>query len=233
MAPLCPGSVSEGDRGLGGAGRNGPLDRRAGTGGGRTRGLLRAQYVRRRIDTIRTLCAGVGPESRARQPRPSFDWRGRLERRNERCRPGGARRKRVAGLVSTCELERALRDRRPAGAGDEERARQAIRSVATRSVRHEDRMLLLLSPPFDETSPDPGYIQGYPPGIRENGGQSHTPRPGSTARAWSRSWDSESAAPPSIWYCQLDEWRVQLKQGVGRDCSGSSGGTPFFEGAGT
>ena len=32
-------------------------------------------------------------------------------------------------------------------------------------------MLLLLSPPFDETQPDPGYIQGYPPGIRENGGQ--------------------------------------------------------------
>ena len=57
------------------------------------------------------------------------------------------------------------------GAGDEERARRAMDSVASRLVRHDDRLLLLLSPPFDQTEPDPGYIQGYPPGIRENGGQ--------------------------------------------------------------
>jgi cyclic beta-1,2-glucan synthetase len=37
--------------------------------------------------------------------------------------------------------------------------------------RREDRLLLLLAPPFDRTSLDPGYIKGYPPGIRENGGQ--------------------------------------------------------------
>jgi cyclic beta-1,2-glucan synthetase len=57
------------------------------------------------------------------------------------------------------------------GAGDVGRARQAMDSVARRLVRQEDRLLLLLSPPFDETPLDPGYIKGYLPGIRENGGQ--------------------------------------------------------------
>jgi cyclic beta-1,2-glucan synthetase len=58
-----------------------------------------------------------------------------------------------------------------AGAADGERARQAMESVEQRLLRREDRLLLLLSPPFDRTRPDPGYIKGYPPGIRENGGQ--------------------------------------------------------------
>ena len=35
----------------------------------------------------------------------------------------------------------------------------------------EDRLLLLFAPPFDQTELDPGYIKGYLPGIRENGGQ--------------------------------------------------------------
>ena len=38
-------------------------------------------------------------------------------------------------------------------------------------VREADRLVLLLSPPFDSTLHDPGYIRAYPPGIRENGGQ--------------------------------------------------------------
>jgi cyclic beta-1,2-glucan synthetase len=57
------------------------------------------------------------------------------------------------------------------GAGDEDRATEAMASVADRLVRPEDRLLLLFTPPFDETPHDPGYIKGYPPGIRENGGQ--------------------------------------------------------------
>jgi cyclic beta-1,2-glucan synthetase len=57
------------------------------------------------------------------------------------------------------------------GAGNRERARQAMESVERHLVRREDRLLLLLSPPFDRTPLDPGYIKGYPPGIRENGGQ--------------------------------------------------------------
>ena len=38
-------------------------------------------------------------------------------------------------------------------------------------IRHDDKIAPLLTPPFDRTSHDPGYIKGYPPGIRENGGQ--------------------------------------------------------------
>ena len=38
-------------------------------------------------------------------------------------------------------------------------------------VRTEDALALLFAPPFDQTSQDPGYIKGYLPGIRENGGQ--------------------------------------------------------------
>ncbi|HEV8374671.1 MAG TPA: hypothetical protein VGR38_00385, partial [Candidatus Polarisedimenticolia bacterium] len=57
------------------------------------------------------------------------------------------------------------------GIGDRARARQAMESVERHLLRRDDRLLLLLSPPFDRTPLDPGYIKGYPPGIRENGGQ--------------------------------------------------------------
>jgi cyclic beta-1,2-glucan synthetase len=57
------------------------------------------------------------------------------------------------------------------GAADPVRAASAMAAVAERLVRHEDGLVLLFTPPFDQTSPDPGYIKGYPPGIRENGGQ--------------------------------------------------------------
>jgi len=57
------------------------------------------------------------------------------------------------------------------GAGDGRRARQAMQSVERLLLRRDDRLLPLLVPPFDRTPLDPGYIKGYPPGIRENGGQ--------------------------------------------------------------
>jgi len=57
------------------------------------------------------------------------------------------------------------------GAADRNRAVQAMEAVARRLVRQDDRLILLFTPPFDKTEHDPGYIKGYPPGIRENGGQ--------------------------------------------------------------
>lgn len=57
------------------------------------------------------------------------------------------------------------------GGGDPERVDQAMQSVRERLIREEDGLLLLFTPPFDDTPKDPGYIKGYPPGIRENGGQ--------------------------------------------------------------
>jgi cyclic beta-1,2-glucan synthetase len=57
------------------------------------------------------------------------------------------------------------------GAADPERAARAMASLDRHLVRRDDGLVLLLTPPFDRTVPDPGYIQAYPPGIRENGGQ--------------------------------------------------------------
>jgi cyclic beta-1,2-glucan synthetase len=57
------------------------------------------------------------------------------------------------------------------GGGDPQRATRAMQSVSERLVRYEQRLVLLFTPPFDKTLRDPGYIKGYPPGVRENGGQ--------------------------------------------------------------
>ena len=57
------------------------------------------------------------------------------------------------------------------GAADRVRGRRAMAAVDQHLVRRRDRLVLLLTPPFDATALDPGYIKGYPPGVRENGGQ--------------------------------------------------------------
>jgi cyclic beta-1,2-glucan synthetase len=57
------------------------------------------------------------------------------------------------------------------GGGDPERAREAMREVWERLVRTDDGLILLFTPPFDKGKLQPGYIKGYVPGIRENGGQ--------------------------------------------------------------
>ena len=57
------------------------------------------------------------------------------------------------------------------GAGEPERARLAMDSLDRRLVRRESALVLLLDPPFDRSGLDPGYIKGYVPGVRENGGQ--------------------------------------------------------------
>jgi cyclic beta-1,2-glucan synthetase len=57
------------------------------------------------------------------------------------------------------------------GVADRDRAREAVHEADERLVRDQERLVLLLTPPFDKTTHDPGYIRAYPPGIRENGGQ--------------------------------------------------------------
>jgi cyclic beta-1,2-glucan synthetase len=56
-------------------------------------------------------------------------------------------------------------------AGDPERAQQAMQAVNQYLVRPHDGVVALFTEPFDQTAHDPGYIKGYPPGLRENGGQ--------------------------------------------------------------
>ncbi|MGA9163370.1 MAG: glucoamylase family protein [Thiobacillus sp.] len=55
--------------------------------------------------------------------------------------------------------------------GDPMRARQAMASVDQRLVRRDAQLIQLLDPPFDTSDLEPGYIKGYVPGVRENGGQ--------------------------------------------------------------
>ena len=57
------------------------------------------------------------------------------------------------------------------GAGDEARRTQALNSAREHLVCPTEGYIMLLTPPFDKTRHDPGYIKGYPPGVRENGGQ--------------------------------------------------------------
>ncbi len=57
------------------------------------------------------------------------------------------------------------------GVADPARAVQAMAAVDARLVDRKDRVAMLFTPPFDRARQDPGYIKGYPPGIRENGGQ--------------------------------------------------------------
>jgi cyclic beta-1,2-glucan synthetase len=57
------------------------------------------------------------------------------------------------------------------GAGDDGRSRLAMDALDRRLVRRDHGLIQLLDPPFDTSSLDPGYIKGYVPGVRENGGQ--------------------------------------------------------------
>ena len=57
------------------------------------------------------------------------------------------------------------------GAADPSRAATAMAAVNEHLVRRDEGLVLLFTPPFDRTPLEPGYIKGYPPGIRENGGQ--------------------------------------------------------------
>ena len=58
-----------------------------------------------------------------------------------------------------------------AGTAQPARAQRAVNAVRTHLMRRDAQVVLLLTPPFDKTTHDPGYIKGYLPGIRENGGQ--------------------------------------------------------------
>ncbi|HYK92395.1 MAG TPA: glycosyl hydrolase family 65 protein, partial [Acidobacteriota bacterium] len=57
------------------------------------------------------------------------------------------------------------------GGGDREHSRMAMEAVDKRLVRRDHALIQLLDPPFDKSNLNPGYIKGYVPGVRENGGQ--------------------------------------------------------------
>ncbi|MCM2356980.1 MAG: glycosyl transferase [Geobacteraceae bacterium] len=78
------------------------------------------------------------------------------------------------------------------GAADPERAAQALESAWRHLVHKDEGLVLLFEPPFDKSDPSPGYIKGYPPGVRENGGQ-YTHAALWMAMAMARKGDGERA----------------------------------------
>jgi len=79
------------------------------------------------------------------------------------------------------------------GAGEPTRALQAMNALDKRLVQRKARLVKLLDPPFGDSALNPGYIKGYVPGVRENGGQyTHAAvwaamafaRQGDAGRAW-------------------------------------------------
>ncbi len=79
-----------------------------------------------------------------------------------------------------------------AGAQNSARVEGALQSLEENLVREADNLILLFTPPFDKTTADVGYIQGYPPGVRENGGQ-YTHGATWTAMAFARRGDGDKA----------------------------------------
>jgi len=78
------------------------------------------------------------------------------------------------------------------GAGDAARSRQGMEAVYARLVQHDNALIQLLDPPFDTSDLDPGYIKGYVPGVRENGGQ-YTHAAIWTAMAFAAAGDNQRA----------------------------------------
>jgi len=57
------------------------------------------------------------------------------------------------------------------GERNPERSKNALESVNKFLIDRDEKIIKLFTPPFDKSSQDPGYIKGYLPGVRENGGQ--------------------------------------------------------------
>jgi cellobiose phosphorylase len=79
------------------------------------------------------------------------------------------------------------------GVGEPERCRQALDAVWDQLVRPDLQIIQLFTPPFDQSDLDPGYIKGYLPGVRENGGQ-YTHAAVWTAMAFALAGRSEQAS---------------------------------------
>lgn len=78
------------------------------------------------------------------------------------------------------------------GAGNPERSQMAMKSLDDRLIKRESLLVKLLDPPFDKSDLNPGYIKGYVPGVRENGGQ-YTHAAIWAAMAFAKMGDTEKA----------------------------------------
>ena len=99
------------------------------------------------------------------------------------------------------------------GAADSQRAGQALDAAWAALVREDEKIVQLFDPPFNRSTPSPGYIKGYPPGVRENGGQ-YTHAALWFAMALARRGDGERAVDLLTMLNPLNHTRDQ--QGVWR-----------------
>jgi len=70
-----------------------------------------------------------------------------------------------------CRIDAIAQSWSVIASADPARSRRAVASSEAELILPQERMMLLLKPPFADAAHDPGYIRSYPPGIRENGGQ--------------------------------------------------------------
>jgi cyclic beta-1,2-glucan synthetase len=80
--------------------------------------------------------------------------------------PMGSRQSQECRIDSLAQSWAAI-----SGNASGDRLEAALRSVEQNLVRESDRLILLFTPPFQHSDPNPGYVRAYPPGVRENGGQ--------------------------------------------------------------
>ena len=137
-------------------------------------GFFLCEVLRRFADVARShgdasfadLCLGEG--ARLRQNIEQHGWDGEWYRRAyfDDGTPLGSAANAECRIDSISQSWSVL-----SGAGDVTRTRLAMKAVDQRLVRRDDALVQLLDPPFDESDLEPGYIKGYVPGVRENGGQ--------------------------------------------------------------
>lgn len=116
------------------------------------------------------LCRGDG--SRLRQDIEQHGWDGEWYRRawfDDGTALGSAANSecRIDSISQSWSVLSGATD----GLGNLARSRQAMQAVDQRLVRRDYGLVQLLDPPFDKSNLNPGYIRGYVPGVRENGGQ--------------------------------------------------------------
>jgi cyclic beta-1,2-glucan synthetase len=145
---------------------------------GRGESIWLGWFLYATLDAFASVCERMDDEAQARAYRQqaaelqsaleSHGWDGDWYRRAyyDDGTPLGSAQNRECQIDSIAQSWAVL-----SGAGDAGRAARAMAAVQERLVRQGDRLVLLFTPPFDRTPREPGYIKGYPPGVRENGGQ--------------------------------------------------------------
>ncbi|HSM57816.1 MAG TPA: glucoamylase family protein [Candidatus Sulfomarinibacteraceae bacterium] len=145
---------------------------------GRGESVWLAWFLKTALNDFAGVCTLIGEEAQAdayrqqaealRQAVEKTSWDGHWYRRAyfDEGTPLGSASNRECRIDAIAQSWGVI-----SGGADPERAQEAMDSVLEHLVRWDSRLILLFTPPFDRTHKDPGYIKGYLPGIRENGGQ--------------------------------------------------------------